>query len=201
MMRDALVDEANLTSASRESVLEMNRDVLVLDVRPEEDYDAYHIVGAVNVPLYSYISSAKGPGSAMRVIRELAFAAQGVKGVEKNESFVEDARVAIDAKQREGDKGREIVVVVCCASGGTMRGTQNFPSGQASRSLIAAYEILFDGSPLPSNITIVHLSGGLNNWFKSGGDGEGTENSYEDRSGRVPFVPGYTIPQDADELK
>ena len=200
-MRDALVNDFNLTSASRESVLEMNKDVLVLDVRPEEDYGAYHIVGAVNVPLYSYISSAKGPANAMRVIRELAFAAQGVKGVEKNETFVEDARRAIDAKRSEGEEGRDIVVVMCCANGGTMRGTQNFPSGQASRSLIGAYEILFDGPPLPSSITLVHLSGGLNSWFGTGGEGEGTEESYEDRSGRVPFVPGFSIPQDADELK
>ena len=37
-------------------------------------------------------------------------------------------------------------------------------------------------------------------WFKQGLDGEGSDDAYSDTSDRVPFVAGYSVPQDADDL-
>ena len=125
----------------------------------------------------------------------MAYAAQGVQGVEKNASFADDvlARVA--------ERAGAAHVVTCCAAGGTLAATDNFPDGQSSRSLIAAFEIVealagrAAGAPRVS-----HLQGGLNLWFRAGGEGEGEGEAYDDTSGKVPFVPGYSIEQDAEEL-
>jgi rhodanese-related sulfurtransferase len=53
--------------------------------------------------------------------------------------------------------------IVACQSGGTVKPTANLSEGQQSRSLIAAYLLSLDGYK-----TIVHIDGGLRNWFKDG---------------------------------
>ena len=125
------------------------------------------------------------------MLRQAAYAAQGVKAVEKNATFVQDALAAI---------GDAEVVVVACASGGTMTETDNFPVGQASRSLLAAAELMSSGKF--SKTKFFHMKGGLNAWFKAGLPGEGaSDKGYDDKSGSVPFVAGYSVEQDAEELK
>ena len=74
-----------------------------------------------------------------------------------------------------------------------------FPAGQASRSLLAAADLIESGEF--DSVKFLHLSGGLNAWFKDDLEGEGEGESYSDKSGSVPFVPGYSVPQDAEELK
>ena len=174
--------------------------VMMIDVRPAEDFERYHAKGdrllVMNCPLYKYLDGeldVDGNG-LLRAVRRLAYAAQGVQGVEKNASFVDE----VLACMRTAGVAH---VVVCCAAGGTLTATDNFPDGQSSRSLIAAFEILEALQASGSDgVRVSHLQGGLNLWFKAGGDGEGSTSSYDDSSGKVPFVAGYTVEQDAEEL-
>lgn len=106
------------------------------------------------------------------------------------------------------------------------RSTANFPQGQSSRSLISAAIALAD--PELQGLPVKHLKGGLNAWFRDGFEGaqlcmhnltiqgflfgiaappeacwfagEGSEAKWEDNSGRVPYVAGFTTEQDAEEL-
>mmetsp|Transcript_21189 Transcript_21189/g.40465 ORF Transcript_21189/g.40465 Transcript_21189/m.40465 type:complete len:280 (-) Transcript_21189:178-1017(-) len=127
-----------------------------LDVRPYEDFEAYHPIGAVNVPVNQYIAGT----SAKQLLRKSLFAMQAVKPIEANPDFDSMAKAAIGAAPG---------VVVACAAGGTLQSTTNFPSGQQSRSLIAAYKILQEGA----SGNVKHLKGGLNTWFRSDLPGEG----------------------------
>lgn len=160
---------------------------VILDVRPLADYEAFHAKGSKSAQFYRYPDSSDL--FSLSVVRQIAYAAQGVQAVEKNKNFVPDA---------EASAGEAKTVIVACGSGGTMTQTNNFPLGQASRSLLAAAELIQAGW---TDKKIFHLKGGLNNWFKEGGDGEGEKEEWSDTSGRVPFVPGYSVEQDAEELK
>ena len=77
-----------------------------------------------------------------------------------------------------------------------MAETENFPFGQESRSLLAAAELMSSGV----DSKFYYLIGGLNKYFKEGLEGEGESSSYDDKSGSVPFVEGFSIPQDSEEL-
>ena len=174
-----------------------NGELLLLDVRPEEDYTFYHARGSRNVPLYDYIDVQSGDLKAVTLLKAIAYAAQGVRGVERNENFDSDVLGTIAG-------GTVKSIVCCCSAGGTLKATQNFPYGQSSRSLIAAHRLvstILDSNEEFKKITVYHMLGGLNRWFKDGGDGEGDGDEYDDTSGKVPFVPGYTIEQDSEELK
>jgi hypothetical protein len=96
-------------------------------------------------------------------------------------------------------QGSAAGVIVCCAAGGTLRKTVNFPSGQASRSLFAA-EALLTNAGLDAQ-RVVHLRGGLAAWFADGYPGEGDEAAWEARKGRTPSVGGPMYEQDAPELQ
>ncbi|UPR01911.1 rhodanese domain-containing protein [Chloropicon primus] len=173
-------------AAKEVSKMAKQSDVILLDVRPKEDYAAYHASGSSNAQLYRY-PDANDLRSAKSLVRQAAYMAQGVKPVEKNKSFVSEAKTLI---------GGANTVIVCCASGGTMVATENFPSGQESRSLLAAAELMSAGV----DAKFFYLIGGLNKYFKEGLEGEGEGSSYDDKSGSVPFVEGFSIPQDNEEL-
>ena len=165
-----------------------------------EDFIDYHAKGAVNVPLYTYIDIQSGDVKPKTLLKALAYAAQGVKGVEKNESFDAQVQDALTTASRGDIKN----VVVCCAAGGTLTGTQNFPFGQQSRSLIAAHRLIsaiVNKTKTTENVNVYHMLGGLNRYFRDGGEGEGESDEYLDTSGKVPYVPGFTIEQDSDDLK
>merc|ERR1711976_771380 len=75
-------------------------------------------------------------------------------------------------------------LVFACNGGGTIRGTTNFPNGQASRSLMSAAAAMQD--PELQGLEVKHLQGGLNLWFRQGFDGDGTDAEWEDTSGKTP---------------
>lgn len=58
---------------------------------------------------------------------------------------------------------------VCDVALAAARPTTNFPIGQDSRSLRAAFYALADSQY--GNLPVRHLSGGLNKWFQAGLDG------------------------------
>ncbi|KAK3260443.1 hypothetical protein CYMTET_30598 [Cymbomonas tetramitiformis] len=157
---------------------------VLIDVRPSEDFEEYHPEGALNTPLYQYISG----NSPRQLLRSTAFAAQGVKPIEYNEGFLDEAKEAM--KEAKG-------VVFACGPGGSLQSTPNFPSGQPSRSLQAAYRVLQEGTKIP----VLHLRAGLNTWFKEGFSGEGSAEDWDDQSGRTPSAAGYTPTQDSDDFK
>jgi len=188
--RKVLVD-GGLTSVSgveaREMLKREGGKAVLVDVRPAADYEDFHATGSVSAQFYRYPDSSDM--FTLSMVRQIAYAAQGVQPVEKNKNFVADAKEAIGGAE---------TVIVACASGGTMVETENFPLGQASRSLLGAADLISAGVIKGK---AYHLKGGLNSWFKEGGEGEGKKDAWDDTSGRVPFVPGYSVEQDAEELK
>mmetsp|Transcript_27772 Transcript_27772/g.71471 ORF Transcript_27772/g.71471 Transcript_27772/m.71471 type:complete len:304 (+) Transcript_27772:235-1146(+) len=164
----------------------MKKGYVLVDVMPAEDYARHHPTGSVSVPLNQYINN---PTSPVQILRKVAFAAQGVKPIEPNPNF--EAELKEVASSAKG-------LIFACNGGGTIRPTTNFPIGQDSRSLRAAFYAL--AGPEYGNKPVKHLSGGLNRWFQAGFDGEGDEAEWEDTSGKTPFAIGYTPEQDAGEL-
>jgi hypothetical protein len=83
-------------------------------------------------------------------------------------------------------------VILACAAGGTLRGTTNFPDGQASRSLMAARELLRLEDVSKGRLAVAHLQGGVSAWVAAGNAGEGT-GEWSARKGRVPSVGGTKL--------
>lgn len=155
---------------------------VIVDVRPSEEYDEYHPRGAVSCPSVRFIDGAAA--------KRLLLAAQGVRALEEDPGFVD----AVKAVKAQGAKG----VVLCCASGGTLASSPNFPAGQASRSLFAAARLLDAGV----DVEMLHLAGGLNVFFRERGEdaGDGTAEKWDSTAGRMPAVAGFTFEQDNPEL-
>ena len=136
--------------------------VLVVDVRPEQQYRKAHAKGSVNVPLFRDIDLAKdGPLGALKAASLLS---QGVPATQLNDEFVAQFTAAIgDAKE----------VVLADAEGGTLQRNEAFPLGKESRALISAFKITEAGAG-PAKLS--HMEGGLNEWARANlpteGEGE-----------------------------
>jgi len=117
--RKVLVD-GGLTSVSgveaREMLKREGGKAVLVDVRPAADYEDFHATGSVSAQFYRYPDSSDM--FTLSMVRQIAYAAQGVQPVEKNKNFVADAKEAIGGAE---------TVIVACASGGTMVETENFP--------------------------------------------------------------------------
>lgn len=192
--RETLVKAGLVSISGEEARLILNKGedgtkAVLLDVRPAPDYEDFHAQDSKSAQFYRYPDSSD-LFDLGAMVRQVAYAAQGVKPVEKNKNFVTDAKEAI------GDAN---LVIVACANGGTMTQTDNFPLGQASRSLLGAAELIEANLGFGKG-QVLHLRGGLNSWFKDGGQGVGIKDAWDDTSGKVPFVPGFSVEQDAEEL-
>ncbi|XP_024178133.1 rhodanese-like domain-containing protein 14, chloroplastic [Rosa chinensis] len=131
--------------------LQKENNFVILDVRPVAEFKEAHPPNAVNVQIYRLIKE----WTAWDIARRAAFAFFGIfAGTEENPEFIQTVESKIDKKAK---------IIVACASGGTMRPTQNLPEGQQSRSLIAAYLLVLNGYT-----NVFHLEGGLYSWFKEG---------------------------------
>ena len=136
--------------------------VLVVDVRPEQQYRKAHAKGSLNVPLFRDIDLAKdGPLGALKAASLLS---QGVPATQLNDEFVAQFTATIgDAKD----------VVLADAEGGTLQRNEAFPLGKESRALIAAFKIREAGAG-PAKLS--HMEGGLNEWARANlpteGEGE-----------------------------
>ncbi|WIA41857.1 hypothetical protein OEZ86_009183 [Tetradesmus obliquus] len=128
---------------------------LVVDVRPEADYDAGHVPGAQNVPFYQPITG----WSAMKVARRVGYAMFGViNGTEVNPSFAQDVKQLVqDAEQQ---------VILYCSQGGVLEPNDNYRKGWQTRSLIAAYDLMQEG--VGNSISV--MKGGYTEWVNAGRD-------------------------------
>lgn len=147
---------------------------LLLDCRPPAEYEAGHIPGAASIPLYRPITGL----SARAVARRAVFAFFGVlNGTESNPGFWPAVRVAA-ARSKE--------IIVYCNTGGKLEPSKTNASGQQSRSLSAAFEVVnsmveegytsdggtpflglsFPGGGRRPQVSV--LKGGFYEWKKSG---------------------------------
>lgn len=182
---------AGLRSLSpKEAQSAMGKGWLLVDVSPEEEYAAYHAAGSVNVPA---VKIGAGPeDNAVTSLRGALFSSQGVQATYENPNFVAEVKAA---KAKAGAQG----VIFCCAYGGTLTASVNFPDGQASRSLLAAAKLIMDEKETAA--TVAHLRGGTPTWFKDGLPGEGADEEWDPKRGRMPTVGGPQWEQDNAELK
>jgi len=156
---------------------------VLLDVSPAEDYDEFHPAGAVSVPSVRF-GGGGSDGNALRsALRSVAFASLAVRPAEDVPSA--EFRAAAAAALAGGAKG----AILACAAGGTLRPTTNFPDGQASRSLMAARELLGLEAGAKGTLPVAHLQGGISAWVAAGEPGEGS-GEWSARKGRVPSVGG-----------
>jgi len=139
----------------------MKRGWVLVDVRPNDLFEESRAAGSKNAALYRTID----PKSALQWARFVLYKSMEVKPVEENPDFIEDAEAVI---------GRAKGVIVACAEGGTLEPTYpSFPTGKTSRSLVAAYLLLEEGTVQSKRV--VHLQGGLNAWFRADLPGDGEE--------------------------
>ncbi|CAH9070680.1 unnamed protein product [Cuscuta epithymum] len=131
--------------------LQNENSFVILDVRPEAEFNEAHPPGAINVEIYRLIKE----WTAWDIARRAAFAFFGIfQGTEENPNFLQTVESKLD---------KDAKIIVACSSGGTMKPSQNLPEGQQSRSLIAAYLLVLKGYT-----KVYHLDGGLYAWFKEG---------------------------------
>ena len=154
----------------------------MVDVSPAEDFEESHAAGARSVPVVRF-SGGGGGGDLRSVLRSAAFASLAVRPAQDVPvpEFLAAAAAALG--------GSAAGVIVACAAGGTLRPTLNFPTGQASRSLLAAATLLSQGEDVLPPSRVVHLQGGVAAWMKAGLPAEG-EADWDARKGRVPSVGG-----------
>jgi rhodanese-related sulfurtransferase len=131
----------------------LDKGMVLIDVRTDDQYQKGFIEGAKSVPLYRMIQGWE----PFKIARRVAFAAFGVlKGTEPNPDFLDEV-----AKVANKDTG----IVLCCNVGGDLTAPEGGTPAIQSRSLVAAYELLKDGY---SPIRI--LQDGVNGWRASGRD-------------------------------
>ncbi|KAK9829425.1 hypothetical protein WJX72_005776 [[Myrmecia] bisecta] len=137
--------------AAQELLFAQEAGTPVIDIRPQPEYEAAHVPGSLNVPLYRPIT-----GWDMRkALRRAGFAFFGVfNGTEANPNFLEEVAEVVD---------KDTGAVLICTVGGTLEDTEATKNGRQSRSLMAAYELIQAGY---RNVNV--LRGGFNDWRKSG---------------------------------
>ena len=137
--------------------------------------------GSASVPLYVplEVSGKDGGFDLAKGLKALAYAFNGVSGVQPNLEFERELAACLE---RAGAKG----AIFLCEAGGTLRATPNFPAGKSSRSLQGCFRALRDDL-LPAD-RILHVTGGAAGWFRELGaesfDGEGAYDAAE--AGRTP---------------
>jgi len=174
--------EGGLRTVSPEEALRLQGEGewLVVDVRPPASHARARPAGSASVPLYVPLnvnkSEAEGGGIDLaKGLKALAYAMNGVAGVEPNAAFEAQLARAMDAS---GAKG----ALFLCEAGGTLRASPNFPAGKSSRSLQAAFRALRDGL-LPAG-RVAHVTGGAAGWYGAGCAFEGAYDASE--AGRSP---------------
>jgi rhodanese-related sulfurtransferase len=154
---------------------------LVVDVRPPASHAKAAPKGSVSVPLYVPLEVTKKDGSGgfdlSKGLKALAYALNGVSGVEPNLQYEQQLAEVLRAKGAQG-------AIFLCEAGGTLRATPNFPAGKSSRSLQACFRALRD-SLLPED-RILHVTGGAAGWYSAFG-GDGFDGEYDAaEAGRTP---------------
>lgn len=122
----------------------------IVDIRPEVDYQAAHVEGALNVELYRQIAE----WDIKSTLKRIQLAAFGIyPGVEENPNFIAAFAAAVPNKSEK--------IVLLCEYGGSLEPTLNLKNGRQSRALTAAFMLYRNGY---KNVTVVE--GGMAEWFK-----------------------------------
>eukprot|EP00882_Tetradesmus_deserticola_P010914 GHRQ01011538.1.p1 GENE.GHRQ01011538.1~~GHRQ01011538.1.p1 ORF type:complete len:175 (+),score=36.18 GHRQ01011538.1:199-723(+) len=133
------------------------RGALLVDVRPEADYDAGHVPGAYNVPFYQPITG----WSPMKVARRVGYAMFGiVKGTEVNPTFPQDVKQLVTHAEQQ--------LILYCSQGGVLEPNDSYRKGWQTRSLIAAYDLMQEG--MTNSLAV--MKGGYTEWVNAGRDVE-----------------------------
>ncbi|CAD7700475.1 unnamed protein product [Ostreobium quekettii] len=106
------------------------KGIPVLDVRPKNEYEKGHIPDSVNIPLYDLITGWQ-PYKIARRGGHLIFGS--IDGTEFQEDFLDECVKQLD---------REMGVTVVCNMGATLEEDATTFSGRATRSLMAAHELV-----------------------------------------------------------
>ena len=143
------------SSSSSSSPSSYSNGALILDIRPPDEFKSGHIRGAINIPLYRYITGL----SPRAVARRAVFAFFGVlNGTEANPLFAEEVSAVLEGRKR---------IVAYCNVGGSF-GSDTNKKGTQSRSMSAAYELIRAGiCGKDGKVKVDMLKGGFNEWLKS----------------------------------
>ena len=133
------------------------RNVIVVDIRPRNEYEEAHVPGAVNVEFFQLIDW----WDPVKVARRAVYAFFGIlNGTEFNPDFFDQFESVVSRK-----KGKEIILY--CNIGGSLEPWANSQFGRQSRSLTAAYELYRAGY---KKVSV--FDGGMASWIKNGLDYE-----------------------------
>jgi rhodanese-related sulfurtransferase len=150
-------------------VAEQSRGYTLLDVRPKEDFEAFHPPTAIHVPLFVEIQL----DSPAKLIKAALYAFNGMKGTDENTQFVEQVAALVPSKSK---------LLVLCDSGGTYEGKVGNAEGRRSRSLVAIYKLLDAGFS-----DLLHVAGGTREWGRAGLSFEGDDpESWSAKAGTMP---------------
>lgn len=172
-----LVDEGRIRGVDVQQAQErIQQGWIMVDVRPKEDFDVYHALESINVPLYRMIEG----NSPAQLLKKLLLLSQGVTPLEPNPEFVQQTLPAVE---------KATGVILADAEGGSLQSSNGFPYGKQSRSLSAAYLLLAKGGTKQGSVEF--LAPGLNGWFKQGMDGTGTVQEWQFNS-RTPAGASFS---------
>jgi rhodanese-related sulfurtransferase len=145
-------------------------NIVIIDVRPKEDYVKGHIPGAMSAEYYRLIQG----WDFNSAIRRAGFAFFGIlNGTEGNPNFVDDVRDAIQQQGSSSGSGGGIggffggggsnkKVVLVCTLGGSLEPYGPSEFGQQTRSLMAAYALYEAG--VVKEVCV--LKGGFSEWCR-----------------------------------
>lgn len=150
--------EANVKVISQQELgWEREKGALIVDIRPEGDFEAGHIAGSVNVSLFRLITG----WDPVKTLRRAGFAFFGVfNGTEVNPDFETQL---YDIPSLSSQEARETIpLILVCQIGGDLTPTTSFKNGKQSRSMIAAYQLLLLGF---KKVSV--LKGGFSEWQRN----------------------------------
>jgi len=105
-----ILAEHGLKSYSVEEAMDIvgKGKAVIVDIRPTYDFEAEHIEGSINVPLFQPVQG----DSMMDQVKRFAVGFMAMKATERNPNFAEDAKKIL------GDEKRQLIVA--CTIGGTL---------------------------------------------------------------------------------
>lgn len=151
------------------SLFRASQGYRLLDVRPPEEYEAYHVAGSVNVPLFAPIKV----DSISKAMKQALYAFNGMKGTDENVNFIRDVQAVLPASK----------LLVMCDSGGSYEAKVGNVEGRRSRSLVAIYKLLVEAGCTD----VMHVEGGTRAWGEAGLSFVGAEpDGWTAKSGAMP---------------
>lgn len=153
-----LVNTYKLSTVSPEEAKAMmeSEQVLLVDVRPQQSHSKYRPEGSVNVPAFRIIEVGQG-GGITSVMKFAVMKFNGVTPTEANPDFPTLAKEIAGSSKK---------LILACEQGGSLTPTTTFPTGKVSRSLKAAWRLIFNEALEAERV--LHLDGGIKGWVQAG---------------------------------